>query len=167
MTLGGDIYGFLGAIVLVALLLAGLRNRPARKPRPRMIIPDIDEIRRTSVEDLIADHDPQVTALRAENKEMAEMLRLAFSDSAIERATFDRMRAATLAEQRIKRLKRNPRLMQSLRAIGASLGDLDHPDVIRERYKAKVKATHPDTGGNAEDFRAVNEAWNYIKPIMA
>lgn len=161
-----DVYGILGVVFLV-FLLAG-SAWPRRRPgRPRMIIPDVEDISRQAAADDLRGEDPELRRLQAQNREMAEMLRLAFSASAIERATFDRMRAATLAQARIDRLKKNPRLMESLRALGASLKDLDHPDIMKDHFRRKVKSTHPDAGGSEADLRAVTDAWNYLKPIMS
>lgn len=36
-------------------------------------------------------------------------------------------------------------------------------EVCKKAYKLLVKKCHPDIGGNAEDFRRVNEAYNLLK----
>lgn len=39
------------------------------------------------------------------------------------------------------------------------------PDVIKAAYKDACRRTHPDTGGSAEAFHEVQEAWNHIKQL--
>ena len=34
------------------------------------------------------------------------------------------------------------------------------------RYRYLVKKNHPDKGGNAEDFRVIQEAWEKVKPLL-
>lgn len=42
--------------------------------------------------------------------------------------------------------------------VGASAGD----DELRRAYRRRLRETHPDTGGTAEEFRAVQDAWQRI-----
>ena len=158
-----DALGMLGALVLIALMAAGSRRRARSRGRPRIRFPDGMDIphRAAPQEDVTV----ELARLRTENRDMADLLRLAFSTSPTESAAFDRLRAERQAQDRIDRLEKNPRLMESLRALGASIKDLDHPDVMKEHFRRRAKATHPDAGGSEDDFRAVADAWNYLKTI--
>lgn len=42
------------------------------------------------------------------------------------------------------------------------VSDKAAPDVIKRQYRAAVRRWHPDTGGNADDFRVVQEAYEIL-----
>lgn len=162
-----DALGVLGAIALIALMAAGSRRRARSGSRRRMRFPDSMEIPHRKPPDVRDELVEELARLRAENRDMADILRLAFSTSAGERAAFERLRAERQAQARADRLRSDPHLTSALRVLGASVSDLERPEIMKDLYRRKAKVTHPDAGGSEADFRAVTEAWSYIKAMSS
>lgn len=40
-------------------------------------------------------------------------------------------------------------------------------ETVKRRYKQLARKTHPDLGGNSEDFMAIKEAYDAIKSVKS
>ena len=53
-----------------------------------------------------------------------------------------------------------------LQAIGLEPGRSYSRDEMKRAYRKRSKATHPDAGGNAQDFIAVQAAWKALRSVL-
>ena len=61
-----------------------------------------------------------------------------------------------------KRSPGNPLRDKHLQTLGLKPGQDYSPDEIKKAYRRRAKETHPDAGGDAQEFMAVRTAWKAL-----
>jgi hypothetical protein len=145
---GADLFsaatGLAGFISLICLVVMGMRGARVRTRSAAMLRH-------------LRDKDFQIHILEDRIEALERELR----------NRTDNARQSDRREERSTRPEPEPDMLRrqeivALSALGLSITGIHSQDVIRKAYRTNIMRTHPDQGGDADEFQAVRSAHDFL-----